>query len=477
MYRRGVRALPASLCVAALALGAGPAQAEPGEDAAVDGMVFAGTTAADPSSAAVNPAAMGAMRAGRQVFATVVGAVEQHGITRRSVDPDTGAVTDAGTVRDHTAGAGAIVGGVTASRAFSFGLQLVMPTPAETIDDPAVAEHTRGSRTRQYGGGAGVAIRVGSRLHFGIWASLTDRRQVVRFARDTALEAGRDPVRGVDADCGGGPCGFSNPAARELWRVELEPSSLGVSDVVYTVGLLVRVTRGLTVGLAAQRPWESGRYTQVGVATITRAPRDGGGTVVGDAVLHQHLPETYRLGVRAALPRGWEATGEARLRRLGRADPQNLRVFGGQVADAGLPEFMTLPRGLSDAMTLELGVEQDDARVWRFGARLAYDTGTTEARYLSARAPWAAQVTAAVGVQLRRDRYTLSLGYRLDAQPPTTTGASAYDPLARLACVEANYDYDAPGCAAVRDGYGIATAVGDYWRLGHTARLTLGFEL
>lgn len=476
MYGAGVRTRSASVCAAIGLIAVTPARAEPGEVIGADGMVFAGVTGGDPAGGVVNPATLGILRPGTLGTVTVLGAVEQLGIDRRQVALD-GSVTAGEAVRDRTAGAGLAIGAVTGGRALSFAGQLDVPPPDETIDDPAVADHTRGSRTRRFGGGAGVAFRFGSRFHFGIWVDVTDHRQVLRFARDTALEAGRDPVRGIGSDCGGVACGLGAPAARELWRVELEPATLGINDAVYTLGVLVRLPRGLTLGLSAQRPWESGRYTTAGTAIITRAPRDGGAVVRGDAVFHQHLPETYRVGLRATLPRGWDATAEARLRRLSRAEPQHLRVFGGELADAGVPEFVTLARGLDDAYALEVGAEQDDARVWRFGARLGYDTGATTAAALSARAPWAARVSAAVGVQLRRDRLTVSLGYRLDAQAPTTTGASRFDPLAQLGCADAGYDYDAPACASVRAGYGMATGLGDYWRLGHSARLTLGFPL
>jgi hypothetical protein len=55
--------------------------------------------------------------------------------------------------------------------------------------------------------------------------------------------------------------------------------------------------------------------------------------------------------------------------------------------------------------------------------------------------------------------------------------SSAYDPIARLDCIDSNYDLSTPACQAVRDGYGIDTAAGHYARWDHTLRLGLRIDL
>jgi hypothetical protein len=146
VYGAGVRTRSASVFAAIGLIAVTPARAEPGEVIGADGMVFAGVTGGDPAGGVVNPATLGILRPGTLGTVTVLGAVEQLGIDRRQVALD-GSVTAGEAVRDYTAGAGLAIGAVTGGRALSFAGQLDVPPPDETIDDPAVAEHTRGSRT------------------------------------------------------------------------------------------------------------------------------------------------------------------------------------------------------------------------------------------------------------------------------------------------------------------------------------------
>jgi hypothetical protein len=53
---------------------------------------------------------------------------------------------------------------------------------------------------------------------------------------------------------------------------------------------------------------------------------------------------------------------------------------------------------------------------------------------------------------------------------------SAFDPRDELACMASGYDYSTSACAAVRGGYAIDTAAGDYSRMQHALRLALRYE-
>ncbi|MEZ4402122.1 MAG: hypothetical protein R3B06_18995 [Kofleriaceae bacterium] len=469
----------------ALAAAAAAARANPAESPAADGAVFAGVTGASTSNVTSNPATLMRLVPGVHFFAGSTVSVDQLTIARRTVDPDTGALGPGPTVRGTTTGVGLTVGVATTSSRGMFAVTAALRPPDETLADPALAYHTRGSRTRRIDWATlsgGFALT--SRLYLGLAGTLADRAQVVAFARDTALAAGHDPLRGVGSDCGGAPCGLEDPAATELWSVTATPSSLvTIDNLMYTVGLMARLPGGVWVGLATERPWRVGDFRMVGTATVVAAPRDGGATHTGEAVVIQRLPEVIRLGARGPLGRALELTAEARWRRIERTSAVDLRVFGGDVREADVPEATVRPRGLQDAVAVEVGLEQaplDRAhpeRRWRFGGRLGFDSGAVAADRLSARAPWGAQLSAAVGTEVKLASWTLQLGYRFDLGLPGTAAPGAYDPTAGLACVDSSFDFDLPACATLRAGYGTSTAAGDYSRLSHTARLTAEYLL
>lgn len=468
---------PAALAIAATAT---VVRASPADDPATDGAVFAGVTGADPANATANPAALLRLVPGWHVFAISTASYDRVGVDRRTIDPATGARRAGPTITDATIGAGVTAGFTVASPRRMVALLASLRPPDETIDDPAVADQTRGSRTRRIDWATlAGGFSITSRLYLGLSGTLAGRRQVITYARDTALAAGHDPARGVDSDCGGAPCGLENPQARELWRIDVEPASLPTTDnLLYAVGVLARLPGGVWLGLSVERPWQLGRFTMIGDATIVAAPRDGGATLHGQAVVYQRLPEVIRFGGRAPLARAWELTAELRMRRLARTEPVDVRVFGAELAGTDVPEIDVRPTGVTDTVAVELGAEQPDrGQRWRGGARLGFDTGAVLDERISARAPWGRQLTAALGAQLRVDRWTLQLGYRFDWQLPVTGGGGDYDPLAMIACTDAAFDYDLPACAAVRAGYGTSTAAGDYTRQSHTLRVALGFVL
>jgi len=470
---------PAALAIAATA---SVVRASPADALATDGAVFAGVTGADPANATANPAALLRLVPGWHVFAISTVSYDRVGVDRQVIDPATGARRAGPAITDSTIGAGATIGFATATGRSMFAALTSLRPPDETIDDPGVADQTRGSRTRRFDWGTiAGGYRLTSRLHLGLSITLTNRRQVIRYARDTALAAGNDPTRGVGSDCGGAACGLENPRARELWRIDLAHSPLDddlFDNVVLAVGGMVRLPAGVWLGVAAERPWQYGRLTMSGDATVIQAPRDGGATLHGQAVVYQRLPEVIRFGGRGPITGGWEVTAELRMRRLARTELVDVRVFGAELAGTDVPEIDLRPTGVSDTVAIELGAEQPDrGQRWRGGARLGFDTGAVPDQRISARAPWGRQLTAALGAQLRVDRWTLQLGYRFDWQLPVTGGGGAYDPLAMIACTDAAFDYDLPACAAVRAGYGTSTAAGDYTRQSHTLRVALGFVL
>lgn len=467
--------------VAGLAGAVGPAEASPGEDGLVDGAVFAGVTSPHPGNVTANPAALLRLVPGLHLFVEGGLRLDRIAIDRREVDPATGATSPGARVSDST-----LTGGGSAGFALTQANRLVAMAfawrPDEaTIARDATAYQSRGDRARRIdwltlSGG----FQLTGKLYFGLSGTLAGRHQRLQFARDTALEAGSDPLRGIGSDCGGQACGLENPAARETWDVDVAPTSLLSTDnLIYTVGLVFEAAHDLWIGVATERPWLLGALTMAGTARVTAAPRDGGAVHDGLATIAVRLPVVWRLGIRGRIRPGWDAIGELRLRQLDRVGGYDLHTLGGDLAAGDVPEWYPRPRGLSDAFGAWGGIEQvDDGRPVRFGAWLGADDGAVDAAHLSATSPWAAELSGSVGVQLRLStRWVLQLGTQVRYQLPTSTGASAFDPRARIACVDSGYDRDLPACTPVRDGYGLPTAAGDYRRWSHLATVGLHLEV
>lgn len=475
-----MRAHAVTTAIAIAAALAAPVAASPGDDVGTDGMTFAGVTGADPANVTTNPAALIRIEPGVHGFVLGRFALHQLRVERLRVDPGDGSLGPGPDVSESRFGAGYTVGVAWTTSRSALGLSTSLRPPDETMTDPAVSDHSRGSRTRRFDiFSIGLAFRITNRLSFGAGAAFVDRYQRLAFSRDTALEAGRDPMRGVGSDCAGAPCGLEDPAARELWTVDVTRALRDLEgNFMLSVGALARLPRGVLFGVGLERPLISSEITMSGDARIVRAPRDGGGVLEGDAELRQTQPEIWRAGARGLLSPGWELLGELRWRRLHRADRVDLRLYGGDFVGDEVPEWTLRPLGLRDAIAMELGAEQiDTGQPVRWGARLAYDTGAVSEDRLSPRAPWGQQLTAGAGVQLRFERWIVQVGYRVDWQPPASTDGSAFDPIARIDCVEADYDYDLPACATVRAGYGTSTAAGTYGRWSHGARVALRFVI
>lgn len=467
--------------LAGLAREVGPAQASPGEDDLTDGVVFAGITAPHPGNVTANPAALLRLVPGLHLFVHGAARLDRLAIDRQQVDPATGATNPGARVTDSTLGGGGSAGFALTQTDRLVAMAFAWRPDETTIDRDATAYQSRGDRARRIdwltlAGG----FRLTSKVYFGLSGTLAGRHQRLRFARDTALEAGSDPLRGIGSDCGGAACGLENPAARERWDVEVAPTSLLSTDnLVYSVGLVVEAAHDLWIGLATERPWLLGSLTMAGTAVVTAAPRDGGTVRAGLATIAIRLPVVWRLGIRGRIRPGWDALGEVRLRQLDRVGAYDLHTLGGDLAGGDVPEWYPRPRGLSDAFAAWAGLEQvDDGRPVRLGFWLGADDGATDAAHLSATSPWAAELAGSVGVQVRvGPRWVLQFGTQIRYQVPTATGASAFDPRARIACVDSGYDRELPACAPVRDGYGLPTASGDYRRWSHVATVALRIDV
>lgn len=477
------------IVIVAAASIAAPAAASPG-DAPWDGAVFAGPTSPHPSNIIANPAPMLLMTPGTHLFLGGVGAIDQLAIDRRIVD-ENGGFGDGPSVDGTTAGLGGHIGIMRAWPGGAIAFISSTPPPDETLaGQAALAYHTRGTRTRMVDYGTlSLAYRLTSRISVGGSGTLSIRDTVMRFARDTAAEAGRDAARGTESDCGGMRCGLENPLAAEEWTVtvrsdrwnwgnQFETPALTLDDLRFAFGALVTLPGDVRVGVTYQRPWNLGRIARTGDVIVVGAPRDGGGVYGGDATIFDKQPQIVRLGARSRMLPRWDLVGELRWRMVGRASYEDVRTYGGGLADGGVPAIYPRPRGLRDAYALELGLEEiDDGQVLRLGARVGADSGAVAGDRLSPRAPFGSQLSAGGGAQLRFGRWVMQLTYNVAFQPAQTAEPGAFDPVRLLDCVDGGYDVTLDACSTVRAGYGAPTAAGEYRRISHVGRVSLRLEI
>jgi hypothetical protein len=465
--------------IAVIAVAGAPiAEAAPG-DAPWDGAVFAGPTAPHPSNVATNPAAVMLSTPGLHYFLGGVGTLDQLGIDRTLVDVDD--QRSAGpSISSVNTGAGAQLGLAKVWPGGMVAVQGALLPPDETIADrDALRFHTRGSRTRAFEVTVGAGFRVTDIVWVALAAGYGWRDTVLRFSRDTAMEAGRDPARGVASDCGGAPCGFENPLATEQWTINLDVDRSFFVNLRLTGGVVVQLPFGTMLGITYQQPWERGRLARRGEAVVIAAPRDGSAEHRGDATLFDALPRVVRIGTRTRVRERLDLVTEVRGRELGRAGTDDLRTFGGDLGAAGIPSIYPRPRGMRWAGAFEVGLEEIDAgQFLRLGGRVGYDTGAVGTERLSARAPWGAQLTAGGGVQLRLSpRFVLQGSYNVGWQLPAEVVDGAFDPVDVIDCVDSGYDIALPACSTVRSGYGAPTNDGDYRRWSHVGRVMLRIEV
>ena len=463
----------------AVVLGAPAVAASPGPDQTAGHPVFTGAVSPHPTSIIGNPAALNLGPEGGHLWLGGLVGVDQYRVMVRTIDPATGIATDGPRVSARTWSPGGAFGVYTVQPAFNLAAMVSLPPADEQITNrQALRYHTLGGyrRERTYAAVAG-ALRLFNGLYVGGSASYVDTRMQLAFARDTALDGGRG-ADGLGLDCGGAPCGLGNPQADEIYRVEASTwSAKAQTKIAFTMGFVWKVTSQLTLGAVYREPQGfNAAITAAGVVAVTAAPRDGGGTRSGAAVLQVVPPQTFEIGARI---RSWpwgETVLGARWLNLSRERALDLRMYGRQLG--GVPEWYPRPEGFHDVFQAWGGIEQhDDGQRFVFGGRVGVDSSATPVDRISPAHVEGAQLTADVGVQLRiLPTLILDAGYGVRYQPEKNVTTSAYDPIARLDCIAADYAYDEPGCAAVRGGYGTNTATGTYLRVGHVARLGVRWE-
>ncbi len=468
----------------AVGLAAAPeAFASPVERASLGDEVFAGPTHPHATSIYTSPAALGLGLSGHELYAGGMAFADRLSIDRfDDRGGDAGEAQGIAQARGHAlSGGGTLAYAYTGPR-ISGGLALHTPQATSFLsgEDPLSYHSFGGFHYQAMISGAG-AIRITDDILFGAGLSLAYSWFSLDYDRDTALAGGRDTERGVDGECDGERCGLENPAAAQRHELSLRTGGVGdvfdTRNVALTVSALYQLAEGWWLGASfVQPPGGFGPVTLAGDARVEPAPRDDDAeTASGAAELRYHLPQTTRLGLRGPILPDYELVVGLQWHHASSHDRLDFRYVGESFERAGAPAWQPRYRGLRDAIRVSAGVEGDVGRATRVGGRARLDSGTTGDRALSPIQVDGPNASLATGIEFRlNDQILIMANYELGWHPARTSDPSAFDPSAKLDCVDGGYDLGA--CSAARDGRALPSAAGRYRRLRHAAQLALRYE-
>ncbi len=466
------------------------ALASPRSDPTEGRAVFTGAATPNPTSIEINPAALGLGPEVREVYVSGTGVLEHLSIDRYNLDLGTGSLSNGESVSANLISPGGMLAYVwhPAGR-ITLGAAL-HATPAEKFieNEEALRYHTLGGSHRTYGGSIASSVRLTGSVYIGIGISVHTSFLRLKFARDTALAAGRDPLRGIDSDCNGSPCGVENPFAEERYDFDVQSDYVALDNVVARIGVAVRLAKDWWLGVSYHTPpGLSIQNEMTGTVQVERAPRDGGAIVPGAATVIISQPASVDLELNAGLTPDLELHVGARFEDVSRMQAYDVRAYGSKIPGAGIPEWQLRPRGFHEGLrrftvSSWAGLEQTLRSLpIAFGGRIGFETGSLPNERTSPMTISPTSMTADAGLQYRmtpKDNWlqlVLQLSYGAQYFPTVDVTNSAYDPRAQLQCEDSSFDYSTAACESVRNGYAIPTAAGRYSRIQQAARLALRF--
>jgi hypothetical protein len=431
------------------------AHASPRTDPTIGRSVFTGATTPHPTSIGLNPAALG-LGTSNEAFFALTSTLDYYKIDRD--------------VADQVTGTEPAVGGILSvilhpGTRYAVGFELKAPPP-EVF--PQGREELRfftlGKRQRDLLASIASTIRVTNRLYFG--ATLTHHSTFLRlrYARDSEAEAG-----GTD---------FENPDAEERYDVGVNSPYVSTANLKVTLGVLVRIYKEIWLGVGYHTPPGFNIQSELeGNVKITRAPRDGGGKLPGDAIVDVSYPASVDAEVSSRLPGLLELHVGGRWEDLSRMQAYDVRVIGSQLAKYNIPEAQLRTRGMHDSFAVWAGIDQvDTGKPFRFGGRVGFETSSVPAASTTPLTLAPASLTLDLGVQARLGQWIAQLSYGLQYFRPTTVDDSNFDPRLNAECIASGFDYSTRACRAVRNGYAIADGNGSYDRMLHSLRLGFRYE-
>jgi len=437
--------------------------------------VFTGATLPSAPSITLNPAALG-LGTAFEVYVALAGVLDQYGIDRKVIQDASGDLVDGPRVHDVAAAAGAEFATIWhPGRVTTLGLQLRIP-PSELFPaDPALRYHSLGSFQRNFTVTGGFSLRVSGSFYFGVSLSHDVSYLRLRYARDTALDVG------LDADCLGQPCGIENDAAAEIYDIKVRSKRVSTENLAVNLGVAIQLARDFWLGLAYHNTPGFGIQSQLdGDVAIRRAARDGGGTLDANSTVLVSYPASVDGEVRARVLPDLDAHVGGRWIDLSRMQSYDVRVYGPELLGTPIPEWTLRPRGFRDSFALWLGAEQVELRQdkrLRVGARIGLETPALKTARTSPGNMSPTSLTLDVGAQIRiAPSWAFQIGYGAQLFSKVSVESSDYNPLFATDCRATEFDYSTRACEALRDGYAIPTAAGDYTRTEHTVRLGFRYE-
>jgi hypothetical protein len=459
------------------------AHASPMEDPTEGGAVFSGPTHANASSIYLAPAALAISGRGQHLYVGGSLRLDSVGIDRDTVDLGDGSLEDGPSLSATTWSPGAALAywrSVLKDRAV-FGVSLHNPLSERFLDgDDGMQYFTLGGYQAQTVLSGAGAFKLADWFIIGLGVSIGYSRLRLEFQRDTALEAGRNADRGVLSDCGGAPCGAENPLAAETIKADVGTGGIGglfeTENIGVSTGLAVRVRPDWWTTLHLINP--PGALVDIelrGTARVHDAPRDGGDLHTGRSQITYRTPNTVLLGVRGPVLPMWDLVLAGRWQNLSRHQFYDVRLYGGDFEEAGVPEWYPRYRAFRDVWQVSGGLEGREIGGVRYGGRLHLETGATTDGNTSPMQIEGFSAGAAGGAELRLgDSWVVQAGYDLTWFPTVDVEDSAFDPIGRLDCVDSDYDFNE--CRAAREGRATPTAAGSYRRVRHAITLALRYD-
>ncbi len=461
------------------------AHGSPRSDPTIGRAVFTGAATPNATSIDINPASLG-LGVRSEFYLAALGVLDRYAIDRDAIDVNSGALSDGPTaVSAWTASPGgtlALVWHTGAESRITLGFEVLRTAPAERfVERNAFRYHTLGGYHRTISPlTIAASVRITKRLYVGVSIAGQANYLKLRYARDTALEAGRDVDRGIDSDCGGAPCGVENPLADEQYEIKADSGLFSTSIIAVNLGAVVRLAKDTWLGVGYHVPPGLAIQNELtGSMNVVRAPRDMGGQVSGSASVYISQPASVDVELRARLPHLLDLHVGGRWEDLSRFQNYDVRGYGATLAANDIPEWQLRPRGFHDSFALWAGVEQVDREdPLVLGGRIGIETSAIADSRTSPLTVAPTSGTLDVGAQYRLTRWlVVQATYGVQYFPTVNVKDSAYDPRARLNCIDSGYNYDTSGCNRVRNGYAIDTADGDYQRIEQAIRLAVRYEL
>lgn len=458
------------------------AAASPMEDSSLGGAVFTGPTHGHASSFYVNPAALGLSGRGWHLHLGGSARLSSLWIDRQNVAPDQ-TLQPGESLSSHTISPGGIaaVYGSFREGAARFGVSLFTPSLERfPASEPAIGYHTRGGELVQGMLTMAGSLRFANRFYVGLGVSLGYTSLRLKFFRDSALAGGSDTVSGTNSDCGGSPCGFENPQARETYDVNVGTQNgiqdiFAIKNVSASFGAAYRLPGNSYIGFGfVALPGSLSKLSLSGGATVTRSPRDGGEQSTATSEIKFKMAQMIYLGYRRPMFDTFDLVSDLRWQDLSAHDQFDIRLFGGNVGTE-IPEWMPRYRGMHDVWRVSAGLESNGQQQYRYGARLRFETSAVDDKRVTPMQVSGANLTLAVGSELRlAEQWVFTLGYEFSWFPSVKVADSDFDPREQLACVDSRFSFDE--CEAARVGRAISTAAGTYSRLQHGFVLSLRYD-